>query len=180
MPLLRVTHQRHAFTDAQKAQLAEELTHAILIAEVGRDAAVSRSTAYVLFEEVDPTTSWFVGGRIEETPPTGGHFLFDVFYPFGAASQEHKNQLYRDINDSVARVLGVDGTFPNRAGDWVFIHEITEGNWGASGQTVGVADIFQFTQGDPARRSYYEPLLAAYKRMLDAFEYPAGSPGLGK
>ena len=180
MPLLRITHQRGVFTDAQKAQLADELTHAILLAEVGSDNTASRSAAYVLFDEVDPRTSWFVGGKLEETPPVGGRFLFDVFYPSGAASQEHKTQLHKNINESVSRVLGVDGTFPYRAGDWVFIHEITEGNWGASGQTIGVADIYQFTQGDLTRSSYFEPLLAAQKRMREAFNYPAGSPGTGR
>lgn len=180
MPLLRVTHQRGAFTDMQKAQLANELTHALLMGEVGSDNPASRAVAYVVFDEVDPKTSWFVGGKLEETRPTGGRFIFDVFYPVGAASQEHKTQLHKDINDSVARVLDVDGTFPNRGGDWVFIHEITEGNWGVSGQTIGVADVYQLAQGDPARSSYFEQLLAAQRRTLEAFNYPAGSPGASR
>ena len=37
MPLMRVTHQRGAITEAQKARLAEELTAALLIGEVGAD-----------------------------------------------------------------------------------------------------------------------------------------------
>ncbi len=180
MPLLRVTHQRGAFTDVQKTQLADELTHALLIGEVGSDNPASRAVAYVLFDEFDAKTSWFVGGKLEEAGPVSGRFIFDVFYPVGAASQEHKAQLYKDINDSVSGVLGVDGTFPNRGGDWVFIHEITEGNWGAGGQTIGVADVYQLTQGDPARNSYFEQLLAAQRRTLEAFNYPGGSPGASR
>ena len=178
MPLLRVTHQRGAFTDAQKAQLAEELTHAILVAEIGNDNPTARSLAYVIFQEADPKTSWFVGGKLQDAPQ-GGHFICDVVYPFGAADQAAKTQLHKDINNIVARVLNVDGTFPNRAGDWVLIHEITEGNWGVSGQTVGIKDIHSVTKGSPERIGYFAPLLAAQKRMFEAYNYPVGAPGVG-
>ena len=97
MPLLRITHQRGAFTAAQKAQLAEQLTAAILVAEVGADTPAGRAVAYVLFDEVDPKSEWFVGGKPDLDPPKGGRFLFDVVYPFGAASQlrseEHTSEL---------------------------------------------------------------------------------------
>ena len=180
MPLLRVTHQAGAFTDAQKDQLAEALTHAILVAEIGNDNPMARSLAYVIFQEIDPKTSWFVGGKIQETAPQGGYFIFDVIYPFGAATQAAKTQLHNDINDITARVLNVDGTFPNRAGDWVLIHEITEGNWGVSGQTMRIKDIHSVTQGSPDRIDYFVPLLAAQKRMFEEYGYPVGAPGLDK
>ncbi|MBV8884732.1 MAG: tautomerase family protein [Chroococcidiopsidaceae cyanobacterium CP_BM_RX_35] len=180
MPLLRVTYQRGAFTDEQKAQLAEKLTHAILVAEIGNDNPTARSLAYVIFDEVEPKTSWFVGGQLQEFAPQGGRFIFDVIYPFGAADQVAKTQLHKDINDIVASVLGVDGTFPNRAGDWVLIHEITEGNWGVSGQTVGIKDIHAVTKGSPERIDYFQPLLAAQGRMLEAYDFPTGAPGLSK
>jgi phenylpyruvate tautomerase PptA (4-oxalocrotonate tautomerase family) len=180
MPLLHITHQVDAFTDAQKAQLAEALTHAILIAEIGNDNPTARSLAHVIFQEIDPKTSWFVGGNIQEMAPKGGYFIFDVVYPFGAADQTAKTQLHKDINDIVARVLQVDGTFPNRSGDWVLIHEITEGNWGVSGQTVGINDIHTVTQGSPERIDYFNQLLAAQKQMFDAYNYPATAPGRGQ
>jgi phenylpyruvate tautomerase PptA (4-oxalocrotonate tautomerase family) len=180
MPLLRVTHQAGAFTDAQKAQLAEAFTHAILIGEQGVDNDASRTVAYVIFDEIDTKTSWFTAGKIEANPPAGGRFIFDVIYPYGAADQTAKNQLIKDINDIVANVLGVDGTFPNRIGDWVLIHEITEGNWGVSGQTVSVRDIHSVMQGAPERAAYFEPLLAAQKRLLEAHHFPAGAPGSGQ
>jgi phenylpyruvate tautomerase PptA (4-oxalocrotonate tautomerase family) len=180
MPLLRVTHQAGAFTDTQKAQLAEKLTHAILVAEIGNDNPTARSLAYVIFQEIDPKTSWFVGGKIQEAAPQGGYFILDVVYPFGAATQAAKTQLHKDLNDIIARVLNVDGTFPNRAGDWVLIHEITEGNWGVSGQTMSIKDIHSATQGSPERIDYFLPLLAAQKRMHEAHGYPVGAPGGGQ
>ncbi len=121
-----------------------------------------------------------MGGKLQETAPQGGYFIFDVVYPFGAADQSAKTQLHKDLNDIIASVLGVDGTFPNRAGDWVLIHEITEGNWGVSGQTVGIKDIHAVTKGSPERIDYFEPLLTAHKQMHEAHGYPVGAPGSGK
>lgn len=180
MPLVRITHHAGAFTDTQKAQFAEELTHAALMGEIGVDNLTARSVTYVIFNEIDAKTSWFTGGKIEETSPTGGRFLFEVFYPIGAANQTAKNRLIQDINDIVSRVLGVDGTFPNRIGDWVIITEITEGNWGISGQTISIRDFHGYMKGAPERVDYFEPLLAAQKRVLAAHNFPPGSPGSGK
>lgn len=172
MPLLRITHQRGAFTDAQKARLAEQLTAAILVAEVGADTPAGRAVAYVLFNEVDPKTAWFVGGKPDLDPPKGGRLLFDVVYPYGAASQVDKTALHARINAIVAETLDVDGTFPQRGGDWVLIHEVPDGNWGASGQTIGIREINQVAGGAPGRADYFEPLLAAQRRMHAAHGYP--------
>ena len=62
----------------------------------------------------------------------------------------------------------------------MLIHEITEGNWGVSGQTVSVRDIHSVMQGAADRIDYFEPLLAAQQRMLEVHGYPAGAPGFGK
>jgi phenylpyruvate tautomerase PptA (4-oxalocrotonate tautomerase family) len=180
MPLLRITHQAGAFTQAQKEQLAQELAAVLLIAEIGNDNPTARSLEHIVFQEIDPKTSWFVGGKLQQSSPQGGYFIFDVVYPFGAAPQVAKTQLHQDINDIVAGVLGVDGSFPNRAGDWVLIHEITEGNWGVSGQTMRIKDIHAATQGSPERIEYFQSLLAAQNRMHEAHAYPAGAPGSSK
>jgi phenylpyruvate tautomerase PptA (4-oxalocrotonate tautomerase family) len=175
MPLLRITHQRGAITDAQKAKLADELTAAILIAEVGADTSAGRSVAYVIFEEVDPKTSWFVGGKPDFNPPQGGRLLFDIIYPVGASSQRDKSELHAEINAIVARTLDVDGSFPNRASDWVLVHEVPDGNWGASGVTIGIREINQVASGVPERAGYFEPLLAAQKRVREAHGFPAAA-----
>jgi phenylpyruvate tautomerase PptA (4-oxalocrotonate tautomerase family) len=175
MPLLRITHQRGAFTDTQKALLADELTAAILIAEVGADTPAGRAVAYVLFNEVDAKTSWFVGGKPDLDAPKGGRFIFDVVYPVGAAPQSDKTALHARINAIIAKTLDVDGSFPNRAGDWVLVHEVPDGNWGASGQTVGIREINQVAGGGAERAEYFEPLLAAQSREREAHGYPTAA-----
>ena len=175
MPLLRITHQRGTITDAQKAKLADELTAAILVAEVGADTPAGRSVAYVIFDEVDATTSWFVGGKPDLTPPKGGRLLFDIVYPVGASSQADKSELHAQINAIVARTFDVDGAFPNRASDWVLVHEVPDGNWGASGVTIGIREINQVAGGAPERAGYFEPLLAAHRRVRDVHGFPAAA-----
>lgn len=173
MPLLRVTHQRGAITPAQKDQLAERLTAAMLIGEVGADTAAGRAVAYVLFDEVDPGTAWYVGGKPDTSASVGGRLLFDVVYPEGAAPQAAKSQLQAAINEAVAETLGVDGSFPNRAGDWVIIRDVTDGAWGAGGQTIGIREINHLAGGLPERSQYFEPFLAAAKRARQAHGFPA-------
>ncbi|UTY59272.1 hypothetical protein [Massilia sp. erpn] len=173
MPLLRVTYQRGALTAAQKTKLAEELTSAILIGEVGADTPAGRSLAYILFDEVDPQTEWYVGGKPDTNPPKGGRFLFDVVYPVGASTRADKTALHEAINRIIANTLDVDGTFPNRASDWVFVHEVPNGSWGASGQTIGIREINQVVGGAPERSEYFERLLVAQERVREAHGFPS-------
>jgi phenylpyruvate tautomerase PptA (4-oxalocrotonate tautomerase family) len=175
MPMIRITHHRGAFTEAQKAQIAEELSKAILIAEFGTITAGGQAVSYVMFTEVDPKTNWFVGGKLEVNPPKAGRFLFDAYIPVGAATQAEKTELQTTIHKAVAEILDLDAAFPSRIGDWVLIHEIPEGNWGAGGRTVGVSDIMSVGGALPERSAYIEAFKAAEQRARDAHGYPAGS-----
>lgn len=175
MPLLTITHTQGAFTDAQKKILAERLTHAILVAEVGADNEHGRPVANVIFQAVDAQTSWFIGGRIEPELPVGGRFIIEAVIPQGSSPQNDKTELHRAINEVISEVLGVDGTFPNRAGDWVLVREIPDGNWGVSGKTMSSAQIAEVVKTAPERVAYTEFLIQAEQRMRTAFGYPSGA-----
>ena len=161
--------------------VAERFTRDILIGEIGSDNPVARSVAYVQFVELDGANGgWYVGGQREPSPPKGGRMILDVFYPVGAADQSAKTELHRALSVAIGDVLGVDVSFPNRPQDWIFVHEIPEGNWGISTRTVGVETIHTFTQGDPARVPFQQALLAAQARGRAASNFPAGAPGEGR
>lgn len=174
MPFVRVTYQAGAITAKQKAELAEDITHALLIMEAGADTPEGRSVACVFFEEVNPASDWFVGGKLDKNGPASGRFLFDVTIPEAAADQSAKAAFHVAVNDSVARILGVDGTFPNRIGDWVMIREIANGSWGVGGLTVGIRNIAELLKYIPEKTEYLEGLLAAQKRLREAHSFPAG------
>ena len=174
MPFIRVTHQAGAITAEQKAELAEDLTHHLLMMEAGADTPEGRSVAYVFFEEVNASSDWFVGGKPDLDPPVNGRFLFDVVIPEGAANQDSKATFHAAINDCVARIFGVDGSFPNRVGDWVMVREIANGSWGVGGQTVGIRDIAGLVKFVPEKTPYFEGVLAAQGRLREANGFPDG------
>ncbi|MGO4560023.1 tautomerase family protein [Mesorhizobium sp. 2RAF21] len=174
MPFIRVTYQTGGITAKQKAELAEDLTRALLVLEAGADTPEGRGVACVFFEEVNPTSDWFVGGKPDTNGPAHGRFLIDVTIPEGCADQKAKAAFHVTVNDSVARILGVDGTFPSRIGDWVMIREIANGSWGVGGVTVGIRDIAALLKYTTDKPVYFEGLLAAQKRLREAHGFPDG------
>ena len=66
MPMVQLTHVKGALSDAQKEQLSERMTQVLLMIEGEADTPGGRSIAWVLFNEVEPTT-WAVGGRFDGT-----------------------------------------------------------------------------------------------------------------
>lgn len=172
MPLLRITYQRGALNQAQKAKLAAEATPVLLIGEVGSDTPQGRAATYVIFEEKDPATEWFVGGMPDTGAPIGGRFLFEIWYLEGAATQSEKSRVHAQMNDIIARTFSVDGAFPNRLGDWVIVNEVPEGAWGASGATVGIALANEALGGSPDRSEYFDRVLAAKKRASEMHGFP--------
>jgi len=146
----------------------------VLVAgEVGVDNPAGRKGAHILFQELDTKTEWFVGGKPDTNAPVGGRFILEVLYVEGAATQSDKSVVHTKMNEAVACVLGVNASFPSRATDWwVIIREVPEGDWGASGQTVGVRQANALLGGAPERAGYFEQVLAAKKRAKAAHGYP--------
>lgn len=175
MPLMRITHQRHAFSAAQKAELAEKLTHAMLMGEIGEDTPAGRAVANIIFTEVDQASDWYVGGKIEPAPPKGGRFMIDIVFPVGAADQAAKTELHRAVESVLSEVLGVEAEFPKRAGDWVMLHEITSGNWGFSGRTMGSPEIAGVVNTPAERLAFNKGVMAAQRRLREAHGFPAGA-----
>jgi len=172
MPLLRITYHRGSITDAQKVQLAEELTPVLIAGEVGQDSPAGRALAYVLFHEMDPKSEWFVGGKPDLDAPNSSRFLLEIWYVEGASTQAEKSEVHSKMNEILAKTIAVDGSFPNRLTDWVIINEVPEGAWGASGVTVGIREANDALGGLPERAEYFERYLAAKHQESKAHGYP--------
>jgi phenylpyruvate tautomerase PptA (4-oxalocrotonate tautomerase family) len=160
-------------TDAQKTQLAKEITPVLLAGEVGQDNPTGRKLSYVLFHEMDPRSEWFVGGEPDTEAPQGGRFIFEIWYLEGAATQAAKSEIHAKMNKIIAKTIGVDGSFPNRLSDWVIINEVPEGAWGASGVTVGIAAANEALGGSPERAEYFERYLDAKRSITEAHDFPS-------
>lgn len=178
MPLVRITCQKGALTQAEKDRIAEGFTHAVLVGETGEDTEIGRPFANIIFHEIDPDSDWYVGGKLEAARPQGGRLMIDTIFPLGSSSQSAKTAYHQAIQDVLNDVLKVDGTFPNRAGDWVMIHEITSGNWGFSGRTMGSAEIASVVRTKPERVAFTEAVLSGWRKMRELCGFPPDSaPG---
>ncbi len=175
MPLVHAKMVRGSLTDAQRSSLAEEMTAVLLMIEGGVDNPAGRAIAYVIFEEVDPR-DWFVGGKLDDSYVyAGGRFIFTITVPQGSCNQERKTAVHEAVNQALVRVLGVGEEKAAGGSAWVIINEVPEGHWGAGARTVGIRRISKIAQMSPDRAEYFEPLLAATKRMHDAHGYPVGT-----
>jgi phenylpyruvate tautomerase PptA (4-oxalocrotonate tautomerase family) len=175
VPLVRVHLPRNSLSAEQRTKLAEEMTSVLLLIEGGVDNPQGRAIAYVIFNEIDPN-DWLVGGRLDDTYVyPGGRFIFDVTIPQGSCDQQRKNAVHEAINNALLRVLGMPKEPGSGANAWVLINEVREGHWGAGGRMVRIRRISQLAQMAPDRAEYFEPLLAATKRMHESHGYPAGT-----
>ena len=175
MPLVRVTMIEGSLSEEQRAQLADEMTGVLLLIEGGVDNPAGRSIAYVIFEEI-AAKDWYVGGNLDDTYVyKGGRFIFNVTVPLGSCNQDRKNAVHKAVNDSLFKVLGLQPAGRDGSSAWVILHEVPEGHWGASGRMVGIRRISEIAQMSPDRADYFEPLLAAQKRVHEAHGFPAGA-----
>ena len=175
MPLVRVTLVEGSLDEEQRAQLADELTSVLLMIEGGVDNPEGRAIAYVLFDEVQ-AKGWYVGGKLDDTYVyPGGRFIFHVTVPQGSCDQDRKNAVHKAVNDSLFKVIGESSEHRAGSSAWVIINEVPEGHWGAMGRMVGIRRISQIAQMSPDRADYFEPLLAAQKRVHEAHGYPPGA-----
>lgn len=175
MPLVQVTLPKDSLTAEQRDALAEEMTCVLLMIEGGVDNPNGRAIAHVIFNEVD-TGAWYVGGKLDDTYVyPGGRFIFTVTIPQGSCNQERKERVHEAINDAVLKVVGVAEDKQKGSSAWVLINEVPEGHWGAGGRMVGIRRISQIAQMLPERAEYFEPLLAAQKRVHEAHSFPEGA-----
>lgn len=173
MPILRITYQRGTLTDSQKSKLAEKLTPVLLVGEVGTDSQAGREATHLLFQEIDASSEWFVGGTPDLNSPRGGRFILEIWYLEGAATQSEKSTVHSKMNGVLTEVIGVDGSFPNRLKDWwIIINEVAEGSWGASGVTVGIEAANGALGGSANRSEYFNRHLAAKQKVIETFGFP--------
>lgn len=175
MPLIQVYHPRDAFTAAQRAELAKELTDVILEIEGGASAKgpKPRSIAWLMFHDVEPQ-AWFIGGLADDTyvsPP--GKFLVRVYVPEGSLNQERKAMVHRAVDEAFFKVFRLEPGADRWPSIFAHIHEWGEGNVGIFGKTVGLADIGAYAQAStPEIRAHGKKHLAARAGWRAAAGFP--------
>lgn len=179
MPMVTVEYPSGSLSQAQKDDLAEEMTHVLLEIEGGADTPDGRSIAWVRFQEI-PATDWYIGGTTSDKyVSAAGKFLIELNVPEGSMNQARKSEAHRAINDAFLRVTETSEKAGAGRSVWVQIFEWPEGHLATSGRTASMLGIAKLT-GKPAdhpRLSFSNAYFDAKDRMYDAHNFPKEAAG---
>jgi phenylpyruvate tautomerase PptA (4-oxalocrotonate tautomerase family) len=162
MPVVRVTYPRGALTPAHKRQLATSLTDIVLDAEVDTITEAGKMVTVIHFLEA-AAEDWSVAGEMRSAASTRpDHFIVDVVVLEGLLEGPRRSDVHRRVTDAFRQAFGegADPMLPLRV--WVLVHDVSEGSWGAGGQTVSALDVARVISSDlsDARRAEIEDFLA--------------------
>lgn len=180
MPVMQVFHPQGLLSDERKAALAQKLTDVLLTMEGNAKTSGGFGFATVLFTEV-AQSDWWVGGRTDMTyvaPP--GKVLVRVNIPEGYMNQARKTEVHVAVHAAIVAVAGDLSSQKQGGSVQVIIDEVTEGNWGAGGKTISLANI-AVTVGLPKngeRFQWVQAYFAAKAREFAAAGYPQDTGGL--
>lgn len=179
MPMVTVQYPQGALDAEQKAALAEDLTHVLLIIEGGMDNPATRSISWVRFQSIAPE-DWYVGARNDGSfVSAAGKFLVELNVPEGSMDQIRKSDAHKAITAAflkATRTADVEGAARSV---WIQIFEWPEGHLATSGRTsslLGIAKLAGIPADHPLLafpRSYF----AAKDRWYDANAFPEHTAG---
>lgn len=180
MPIMNVTYVEGALRPSQKAAIAQALNEVLLVMEGNARTHGGRAFAWVLFNEIHEQ-NWWIDGRTDNSlvaPP--GKFLVHVTIPEGYMNAAHKSEVHAAVNGAILGVLGGADHPDAGASILVVIDEVTEGNWGARGQTISLATISEAVglPKDGERYAWVRAYFAAKGRQYAAAGYPSDTGGL--
>ena len=139
-----------------------------------------RGFASVLFAEF-PRDDWFVGGRTDNRYIAApGSFLINVTVPEGYMNGADKSGVHAAVNGASLKVTAPVGEPHAGSSILAVIDEVPEGNWGARGETISLANIAS-TVGlakNGKRFAWVRSYFDAKARLRAAFAYPADTGGL--
>jgi phenylpyruvate tautomerase PptA (4-oxalocrotonate tautomerase family) len=163
MPLVRITYPRGALSRDRKRAVAASLTDIVLDAEVDAVTPMGKMVTVIQFHEV-AADDWAVAGELRSSADASApdHFIVDVVVLEGLLEGPRRSDVHRRVTDAFRHAFGegADPMLPLRV--WVLVHDVSEGSWGAGGQTVSALDVARVISSDlsDARRAEIEDFLA--------------------
>ncbi|MDA1362485.1 hypothetical protein O1R50_22880 [Glycomyces luteolus] len=138
MTVINVNSPKGRISAEQRRVLAETLTDAVLVPEVGQFAPPARPGFQVLFTERE-ADAMAIGGRlIAETGADS--MVIDIAVMDGDWRQEVRTEVIERILAAMAEALGLDAPSPAW---WVNFRVIDEGSWGSSGGVLSVLSLLE-------------------------------------
>jgi phenylpyruvate tautomerase PptA (4-oxalocrotonate tautomerase family) len=136
MTVITVTAPSGRLNDAQRTRLAETLTDAVLVPEVGQPMPLARVGFQVHFVDL-PATHMAIGGKlVSET--AADIMVVDVAVMDGDWPQSVRADVIKRLLAALAEACGMSE--PANAW-WVNFRVIEEGSWGSRGGVLSIHDL---------------------------------------
>jgi phenylpyruvate tautomerase PptA (4-oxalocrotonate tautomerase family) len=138
MTIITVTTVQGRLSEAQRRELAQSLTDAVLVPEVGQFAPAARVGFQVHFVE-RAADSIAIGGLLvaDQSPPpdvaTIDLCVMDAAWPTPVRKQVTENVLA-----AMAKACGLQAPSPAW---WTVFRTIDEGSWGSRGSVLSILDL---------------------------------------
>lgn len=148
MTIITVKSPVGRLTREQRRTLAETLTDAVLVPEVGQFAPPARAGFQVHFVEREPDMM-AIGGRLlaDAEGMAGDVMVIDIAVMDGDWRQEVRTAVIERVLAALADACGLSKPSPAW---WVNFRVIDEGSWGSSGGVLSVLSLLDsgvFTEG---------------------------------
>ena len=138
MTIVIVTTPECRLSLEQRRQLAESLTDAVLVPEVGQFAPPARIGFQVHFAE-RTLDRMAIGGRLlSDLPPAPDVATIDICVMDAAWPEQVRKQVTENVLSAMAKACGMDKPSPAW---WTTFRTIDEGSWGARGTVLSILDL---------------------------------------
>ncbi|MGO4898275.1 tautomerase enzyme [Bacillus sp. GM2] len=137
MTIISVNYSENRFTLEHRRLLAESLTDAVLVPEVGQFCPPAREGFQVHFTE-RPTDKMAIGGKLLSDIPDHDVIVINLLVMEGDWPKKVRKQVIENILASLTKVLAVPEPSPSW---WVTFQVIEEGSWGSRSSVLSILDL---------------------------------------
>jgi hypothetical protein len=138
MTILTVTTPEGRLSSEQRRQLAESLTDAVLVPEVGQFALPARVGFQVHFVERSSDRIAIGGQLLSEHTTAPDVATIDICVMDAAWPKEVRKQVTVNVLAAMAKACGLDRPSPAW---WTTFRTIDEGSWGSRGGVLSILDL---------------------------------------
>ncbi|MEU0074518.1 tautomerase enzyme [Streptomyces sp. NPDC006332] len=138
MTIITVNAPTGRLSHEQRRTLAETLTDAVLVPEVGQFAPPARVGFQVHFVEREPDMMAIGGRLLADIGPDADVMVIDVAVMDGDWRQEVRSAVVERVLAAMADACGLSKP---SASWWVNLRVIDEGSWGSSGGVLSVLSL---------------------------------------
>lgn len=157
MTIITVTTPSGRLSLEQRRELAESLTDAVLIPEVGQFAPPARVGFQVHFVECAPDQMAIGGRLLSDLPQTPDVATFDICVMDAAWPNEVRKQVTENVFAAMAKACGLEAPSPTW---WSTFRTINEGSWGSRGSVLLIRDLLSSGVFTPDRIDEIQRALA--------------------